>query len=72
MKTPYGGILLVAISRDANDQYFPLAYAVMESEIKDSWTWFIDRLLNDVGHEKKWVFISDQQKVKTLNIVSLI
>ncbi|KAK2456219.1 hypothetical protein QL285_003603 [Trifolium repens] len=48
--------------RDANDQYFPLAFGVVENECKDSWRWFLTLLLEDIGSEKRWVFISDQQK----------
>ncbi|XP_028779040.1 uncharacterized protein LOC114735508 [Neltuma alba] len=64
LKGPYGGILLVAVGRDANDQYFPLAWAVVESESRDSWTWFLKNLFDDIGsmQERRWVFISDQQK----------
>ena len=63
LKTPFGGILLVAMGQDPNDQYYPLNVVVVESENKDSWKWFLQNLLNDIGHEQKWVFISDQQKV---------
>jgi len=63
LKTPFGGILLVAMGQDPNDQYYPLNVVVVESENKDSWKWFLQNLLNDIGHEKKWVFILDQQKV---------
>jgi hypothetical protein len=63
LKTKHGGILLIAVRRDANDQYFPLAFGVVENECKDSWRWFLTLLLEDIGSEKRWVFISDQQKV---------
>jgi hypothetical protein len=36
---------------------------VVENECKDSWRWFLTLLLEDIGSEKRWVFISDQQKV---------
>lgn len=36
LKGPYGGILLAAISMDANLQFFPLAYAIVEVEGGDS------------------------------------
>ena len=62
LKNKYGGILLVAIGRDPNDQYLPIAFAVVESECKDSWSWFMTLLLEDIG-ERRWCFISDQQKV---------
>ena len=51
------------VGRDPNDQYFPLAFGVVETETKDSWSWFLQLLLEDVGQDKRYVFISDQQKV---------
>ncbi|XP_058726497.1 uncharacterized protein LOC131597850 [Vicia villosa] len=62
LKTKYGGQLLIAVGRDPNDQYFPLAFGVVETETKESWKWFLELLMNDVGHSNKYVFISDQQK----------
>lgn len=64
LKTQFGGILLCAVARDPNDQYFPLAFAVVESECKESWRWFLEILLDDIGADRRWIFISDQQKVK--------
>lgn len=63
LKTQYGVILLIAVGRDANDQYYPLAFGVVEVENKESWRWFLTLLLEDIGADKRWVFISDQQKV---------
>ena len=37
MKTEVGGVLLSATSRDANNQMFPLAVAVVTKESKQSW-----------------------------------
>ncbi|XP_014495097.1 uncharacterized protein LOC106757029 [Vigna radiata var. radiata] len=64
LKTSYGGQLLVAVARDPNDQYFPLAFAVVESECKETWRWFLSLLLDDIGgiNCQRWIFISDQQK----------
>ena len=50
---------MVAIARDLNEEYFPLAVAVVEAETKDSCIWFINLLLTDIGDEKMWTFISD-------------
>jgi len=36
LKTTYGGQLLVVVGRDPNDQYFPLAFAVVENECKET------------------------------------
>ncbi|XP_058742255.1 uncharacterized protein LOC131614714 [Vicia villosa] len=62
LKTKYGGQLLIAVGRDPNDQYFPLAFGVVETETKESWKWFLELLMNDVGYSSRYVFISDQQK----------
>ncbi|KAK2360659.1 hypothetical protein QL285_085904 [Trifolium repens] len=37
LKTKYGGQLLIAVGRDPNDQYFPLAFGVVETETTESW-----------------------------------
>ncbi|XP_014515646.1 uncharacterized protein LOC106773470 [Vigna radiata var. radiata] len=61
----YGGELLTAMGRDANEQILPIAYAVVKVENKDSWTWFLDLLIGDLGGEAicgACTFISDQQK----------
>nr|POF21006.1 hypothetical protein CFP56_59200 [Quercus suber] len=46
--------------------YFERLYicwaGLVEAETKDSWTWFINLLLADIGDSKRWTFISDQQK----------
>ncbi|KAH7855207.1 hypothetical protein Vadar_022329 [Vaccinium darrowii] len=62
LKGPYGGILLAAVGRDPNEEYFPVAFAVVEAENKASWTWFISLLLEDVGSHRTYTFTSDQQK----------
>ncbi|WVZ03193.1 hypothetical protein V8G54_023999 [Vigna mungo] len=50
---------------DPNDQYFPLAFAVVENECMETWRWFLSQLLDDIGGTEcqRWVFISDQQKM---------
>ncbi|XP_045810794.1 uncharacterized protein LOC123905210 [Trifolium pratense] len=63
LKTKYGGQLLIAVGRDPNDQYFPLAFGVVETETKESWRWFLQLLMEDIGQDKRFVFISDQRKV---------
>ncbi|KAA0065633.1 protein FAR1-RELATED SEQUENCE 3-like [Cucumis melo var. makuwa] len=39
LKNKYGGTLLSASTLDANDQIFPLAFCVVDSENDSSWTW---------------------------------
>ena len=59
LKNKSGGQLITAVCKDPNEKYFPLAYAVVEVETKDSWTWFINLLLADISQNKRWVFMSD-------------
>ncbi|XP_040251301.1 uncharacterized protein [Aegilops tauschii subsp. strangulata] len=59
------GELLAAIGRDANNQMYPVAWAVVEKETNESWAWFIGLLIKDLDINDQgagWVFISDKQK----------
>ncbi|XP_016191556.1 uncharacterized protein LOC107632386 [Arachis ipaensis] len=64
LKGYYGGQLLSAVAQDANNHFYVIAYAVVASETKESWKWFLDLLQNDLGPTavEGWNFISDQQK----------
>lgn len=46
---PFGGVLLAAISLDANNGIFPVAVGIAEIENKDNWTWFLTNLEEMVG-----------------------
>jgi len=41
LKGKWGGQLHAAIARDGNDDIYLIAYAVCETETKDTWTWFL-------------------------------
>lgn len=41
--------MLIVVGREPNDQYLPLAFAIVETETKDSWSWFMKLLLQDIG-----------------------
>ncbi|KAL5727577.1 hypothetical protein ACHQM5_000759 [Ranunculus cassubicifolius] len=58
------GELLTAIGRDGNNWMFPIAWAVVESETKDAWIWFLQQLSDDLflGDGGGLTIISDQQK----------
>ena len=49
LKGHYGGQLITAVATYLNDQLFSLAFAVVEAETKDLWTWFILKLISDVN-----------------------
>ena len=57
--------LLIAVGLDANNQIYPVAYAVVEVENTSTWTWFLAHLANDleIPNEPTRTIISDKQTV---------
>jgi len=69
------GELLCALGRDANNQIYPIAWAVVEKETEDSWSWFLGFLQKDLQITiggRGWVIISDQQKVNDLVYIQIM
>ncbi|PWA93526.1 transposase, mutator type [Artemisia annua] len=60
----YPGWILTAVGIDPNNGIYPLAYAIVESENKDSWKWFLDCVGDDLDlfRNSHFTFISDRQK----------
>ena len=65
LKGRFGGQILAATARDANDNIFPVAFAVVEQENKDSWIWLLHQFSDDIGNPEQLnlVYITDRQKV---------
>lgn len=68
LKAAVKGVLLTAVGHDANNQIYPVAWAVVQSETGDNWLWFIKHLKHDLGLENGLgiVIISDRSKVSKL------
>ncbi|BFG24864.1 hypothetical protein CerSpe_111370 [Prunus speciosa] len=49
LKGHFSGQLLAAVGVDANDNTYPIAYATVELETKDTWSWFLELLIDDLG-----------------------
>ncbi|KAK0586338.1 hypothetical protein LWI29_005213 [Acer saccharum] len=64
IKGYHTGQLLTAIGVDPNNQMYPVAYALVESECKDTWSWFLKHLTDDLGLNNSYgiVWITDKQK----------
>jgi len=56
--------LLAAVGRDGNNQMYPIAWAVVESEQTGSYSWFLQLLADDLGtlDGRGFTLMSDQQK----------
>ncbi|KAH0635739.1 hypothetical protein KY289_035654 [Solanum tuberosum] len=59
----YGTQLLTVVGIDGNNNIFPIAYAIVEKESKESWVWFLNYLAADLDvDETGWTFMSNKQK----------
>jgi len=59
----YKGTLLVAISCDVDNALFPLAFALVERENRDSWSWFLRLVrIHVVGPGREDGVISDRHQ----------
>ncbi|XP_056690313.1 uncharacterized protein [Spinacia oleracea] len=72
LRSTWPGICLVAVGKDGNNNLFPVAWGIVEAENKESWKWFLELLVKDLGSVTEhitWVhenddltFMSDRQK----------
>ncbi|XP_062118726.1 uncharacterized protein LOC133832392 [Humulus lupulus] len=65
LKGPYKGIFLAAVRVDANQHFYPLAYAIVEAKNTESWRWFLEQLIREIGemaNGQPWCIMSDRQK----------
>ncbi|XP_023741700.1 uncharacterized protein LOC111889780 [Lactuca sativa] len=74
LKGQVKGEILTAIGRDADNHVYPIAWAVVNVENKDNWTWFIDNLVADLdlGAGNGLVVISNQHKGLLQAVVDLL
>ncbi|CAN1121220.1 hypothetical protein LINPERHAP2_LOCUS649 [Linum perenne] len=58
-------MILTAVGKDGNNQMFPIVWAIVEGENRDSWGWFIEIIQEELnlGDGPRLSIISDQQKV---------
>ncbi|XP_016196753.1 uncharacterized protein LOC107638093 [Arachis ipaensis] len=56
----YGGTLLIAIAQDGNSNILPVAFALVEGENAESWTFFLSHLREHVTPQQSLLVISDR------------
>ncbi|XP_058772701.1 uncharacterized protein LOC131646752 [Vicia villosa] len=55
----YRGTLLMDVAQDGNGNIFPIAFAIVEGETKDAWSFFLRNLRNHVTPQPNLCLISD-------------
>lgn len=65
LKSTVKGEILTAMGRDANNQMYPIAWAVVNVENKDNWCWFLAALSEDLNlyNGANLIVISNGHKV---------
>ncbi|KAL8485724.1 hypothetical protein ACS0TY_027854 [Phlomoides rotata] len=49
LKGPHKGILLTAVGVDANNNLYPIAWAIVNTESRETWGWFLLCMKHDLG-----------------------
>ena len=66
LKGTFRGILLNFVALDGNNSLFPLAFAIVDHEIQDTWSWFFyyfQELFGPFPANIPLAFMSDRQEV---------
>ncbi|XP_070030102.1 uncharacterized protein [Nicotiana sylvestris] len=63
LKSKYRGVLFVAVSKDANNQIFPLCFGVAESENNEAYIWFFGEMRKAIQVRRELVFLSDRNQL---------
>ncbi|XP_021744830.1 uncharacterized protein LOC110710797 [Chenopodium quinoa] len=65
LKGSYPGQILVVVGKDGNNSIYPFAWATVEVENKETWSWFLECLkqsLDDLEMGGGFTYMSDRQK----------
>ncbi|XP_022157605.1 protein FAR1-RELATED SEQUENCE 4-like [Momordica charantia] len=62
LKGKFRGVLLTAFGSNANNQIYPVAFAIVDGETVASWVWFMTQLKGALGVVNNLVFVSDRHQ----------
>lgn len=62
LKASFGGTLFTAYTKDANENIFPLAFAITDSENDASWEWFFIKIRESFGDRDGLCIVSDRHE----------
>ncbi|XP_062009771.1 uncharacterized protein LOC133726269 [Rosa rugosa] len=72
LKSKYKGYMLCATGKNGNQEFFPFAFAVVDSENHANWDWFFDHLYNILSPQGRNVtFVTDRHN-GLLNVVARV
>ncbi|XP_062100828.1 uncharacterized protein LOC133806755 [Humulus lupulus] len=60
LKTKYGGKMLCAVTLDANNHLYPVAFGIVDSKNHDSWKYFMSKLKEVIGEVEDLAFVSNR------------
>ncbi|KAM3301337.1 hypothetical protein P3S67_015839 [Capsicum chacoense] len=70
-KAKYRGVLMIAVSKDRNNNIFPLAFRITDSENNESYNWFFNQLRYAIGVHEELFILSDRHPVITNAIANV-
>ncbi|XP_075074589.1 uncharacterized protein LOC142162164 [Nicotiana tabacum] len=68
LKSKYRGVLFVTISKNANNQIFPLCFGVADSENNEACIWLFGEMRKTIQVHRELVFLSDRNQSITNGI----
>nr|XP_009804059.1 PREDICTED: uncharacterized protein LOC104249347 [Nicotiana sylvestris]XP_016441588.1 PREDICTED: uncharacterized protein LOC107767182 [Nicotiana tabacum] len=71
LKSKFRDVLIISDSKDANNQIFPLAFGIAESENNNSYEWYFNQLRNAIGSHENLIFLSDRHQAIAYDIAKV-
>ncbi|XP_019266145.1 PREDICTED: uncharacterized protein LOC109243640 [Nicotiana attenuata] len=71
LKSKFRGVLIISVSKDANNQILPLAFGIAESENNNSYEWYFSQLRNAIGCRENLIFLSDMHQAIAYGIAKV-
>ncbi|XP_016445182.2 uncharacterized protein LOC107770395 [Nicotiana tabacum] len=71
LKSKFRGVLIISVSKDANNQIFSLAFGIAESENNNSYEWYFSQLRNAIRSRENLIFLSDKHQAIAYGIAKV-
>ncbi|KAD4887967.1 hypothetical protein E3N88_20040 [Mikania micrantha] len=71
LKGPYQSKLLIVVSKNANNYILPVAYAIVDEETIESWSWFLKQFRDHVADDRMGPLSNLMNRFKSASIKKL-